>query len=261
MSKPLREVARTVMGGKPKLKQCEEHGSYSAFSMVLADGSIYEGRCPKCMEIEEELNPPRYEFEKIEVTPDMIRNRLIDSGVLEDFASITLDNMPQGLREIQPIMDAADKIVNGQMHNLVILGPNGVGKTTIAVAIMAEAFKVALESDRNISMHFTTEARLLRAMRTTYGRRDGPTEQDIINRMGRVGILVIDEIGKAKNSEYNMLAIEEIIDMRHKRLPTIICGNPTADDFKEHLTDSSRSKLGLHGSLIEINDRDHRRTQ
>ena len=251
------EAITTVAGtNNPTMKICERHGRYYAFSCQLPNGSLYESQCPAC-KAEEDENRPR--TLSIEAGSVMVRNRLIEAGVDEDKAGITIDTMPPALRQIKEAMDAMRAIARGELHNLVMLGPNGVGKTTLAVATLALATEAALASGRQISIHYTTEAQLLRSLKTTFSRKDGPTEQDIIDRMGRVSILVIDEIGKVRSNDYNMLAIEEIIGKRHALRSTIICGNPTRKDFQEHLTDSARSKLSRYGSLIEIIDRDHNR--
>ena len=253
------EAITTVAGANnPTMKICEKHGRYFAFTCQLPDGSVYESRCPAC-KAEEDKDKDRPRTLSIEAGSVMVRNRLIEAGVPEDMAAITIDTMPPALRKINQAMDAMKVIARGDLHNLVMLGPNGVGKSTLAVAALARAAEAALASGRQISMHYTTEARLLRALKTTFSRKDGPSEQDIIDRMGRVTILVIDEIGKVRSNDYNMLAIEEIINIRHQTRATIICGNPSLKDFREHLTDSSRSKLAMNGSLIEIEDRDHRR--
>ena len=70
--------------------------------------------------------------------------------------------------------------------------------------------------DMPVSIHYTTETQLLRALKTTFSRKDGPTEQDIINRMSKVDVLVLEEVGMAKDSEYNLTALQEIIDARHR---------------------------------------------
>lgn len=247
----------TVAGaGNPTMRICETHGRYYAFTCRLPNGLLYESKCPACKAEEDDGRPRAL---SIEVGSVMVRNRLIEAGVPEDMAAITVDTMPPALRQITQAMDAVKIIARGELHNLVMLGPNGVGKTTLAVAALAQAAEAALASGRQISMHYTTEARLLRALKTTFSRKDGPSEQDIIDRMGRVTILVIDEIGKVRSNDYNMLAIEEIINIRHQTRATIICGNPSLNDFRAHLTDSSRSKLAMNGTLIEIEDRDHRR--
>ncbi len=241
-------------GIRMERRVCPIHGFYTAFIRKNPDLSDYASPCPACKEEQAEI----LGLVKVDAS-HIIGDRLVEANVPQDLSLVTFETMPDGLRKNTTLVDACLSLVSGDINNLVILGGNGVGKTTLAVATLARIAQECLQGNRQVSMYYTTEAQLLRSLKTTFSRKDGPTEQDIINRMSRVDVLVIEEIGKAKDSDYNLLAIEEIIDARHRSKRTIVCGNPIKSDFESHLSESSRSKLREKGLSFEIKDKDHRR--
>ncbi len=241
-------------GIRTERRVCEIHGFYTAFIGQLMDGTEHASPCPVCKEIDDQRNWLTQSYGS-----QLVTNRLIEAGVPEDIADITFQNMPRGLRDNHILVSSCKKLVEGKINSLVLLGGNGVGKTTLAIATLADIVERSLAEERQLSLHYTTETKLLRSLKTTFSRKDGPTEQDIIDRMSKLDVLVIDEVGWAKDSEYNLLALQEIIDARHRSKRTIILGNPTENDFKQHLTESSRSKLSMNGLSHEIQDIDHRR--
>ncbi len=249
-------IISQIMGKPPQRVVCTQHGPYFAFTSTLPNGEPYQSRCPRCAE-EDEL--AQHRLMSRDAASSIVASRLSSAGVPDDLSSITFDGMPKGLRQNTELVRACTKLADGMVNNLVLLGGNGVGKTTLAIATLARIVEKSLSDDIPVSIHYTTEIQLLRALKTTFSRKDGPTEQDIINRISKVDVLVLEEVGMAKDSEYNLTALQEIIDARHRSKRTIICGNPIAKEFKAHLTESSLSKLSENGLSFEIEDVDHRR--
>lgn len=249
-------IISQIMGKPPQRVVCPHHGPYYAFTTTLFNGEQYSSRCPRCVE-EDELAQQR--LMSRDTASSIVASRLSSAGVPDDLSFITFESMPLGLRQNTELVRACTKLADGAITSLVLLGGNGVGKTTLAIATLARIVEKSLMDDMPVSIHYTTETQLLRALKTTFSRKDGPTEQDIINRMSKVDVLVLEEVGMAKDSEYNLTALQEIIDARHRSKRTIICGNPIAKEFKAHLTESSRSKLAENGLSFEIEDVDHRR--
>lgn len=235
---------------------CPAHGQYETFSRTNPDGTEYVGRCPECQRLE---LIEQQESSRISVAnSNIIADRLLAAGVPEEYAELTFETLPQGLLANRDLLCSCIELCDKKISNLVMLGTTGVGKTSLTCAILSRILQDR-QGDYWPSICYTTEARLLRAMKSTFGRREGPTEQDIINQMGHYDVLVIDEIGKAPASDYNVAALEEIINMRYRTRRTVICGNIDFKDLKVHFSDGMRSKLAYNSRMKDIVDRDHRR--
>jgi len=176
-------IISQIMGKPPQRVVCPQHGPYYAFTTTLFNGEKHSSRCPRCVE-EDELAQQR--LMSRETASSIIANRLSSAGVPDDLAFITFESMPLGLRQNTELVRACTKLADGAITSLVLLGGNGVGKTTLAIATLARIVEKSLMDDMPVSIHYTTETQLLRALKTTFSRKDGPTEQDIINRMSKV---------------------------------------------------------------------------
>ena len=235
---------------------CKQHGKYDTFSRTNHDGTEYVGQCPECIRlalIEQDQN------NKISIADsNIISDRMLAAGVPEEYAGLTFETLPQGLLANGDLICSCIELCDKKANNLVMLGTTGVGKTSLSCAILSRILQDR-QGDYWPSICYTTEARLLRAMKSTFGRREGPTEQDIINQMGRYDVLVIDEIGKAPASDYNVAALEEIINMRYKNRRTVICGNISGKELQTHFSEGMSSKLAYNSRMKDIRDRDHRR--
>ncbi len=235
---------------------CKQHGKYDTFSRTNPDGTEYVGRCPECIRL---ALIDQDENNKISIADStIISDRMLAAGVPEEYAALTFETLPQGLLANGDLIASCIELCDKKINNLLMLGSTGVGKTSLACAILSRVLQDR-QGDYWPSICYTTEARLLRAMKSTFGRREGPTEQDIINQMGRYDVLVIDEVGKAPASDYNVTALEEIINMRYKARRTVICGNISGPELKVHFSEGMSSKLSYNSRTKDIRDKDHRR--
>jgi DNA replication protein DnaC len=235
---------------------CPKHGPYRGFARLNPNGTRYVSRCPECQRLEEIENQERNRVKIGE--SQIIASRMQAAGVPEEYCSLTFETLPKGLLVNGDVITACTQLCEGEINNLLLLGTNGVGKTSLACASLSRILTTK-QTENFPTIFYTKEAKLLRAMKSTFGRREGPTEQDIINEMGRYDVLVIDEIGKTASTDYNASAIEEIVDMRHKTRRTIVCGNISVEDLATHFTDGTRSKLSYKSRMKDIRDIDHRR--
>jgi DNA replication protein DnaC len=237
---------------------CPEHGPYSAFSRKNPNGTRFISRCPECQRLEEIA---RQEQSRVRLDDSgIISNRMQAAGVPDEYCDLTFETLPKGLLANSDVVTACIELCDDKAKNLIMLGTTGVGKTSLACACLSRILTTK-QTENFPTIFYTKEAKLLRAMKSTFGRREGPTEQDIINEMGRYEILVIDEIGKVTASDYNAAAIEEIIDMRYKTRRTIICGNIDSNDLKRHFTEGTRSKLSYESRMKDLTGIDHRKNR
>ncbi|CAH0649884.1 DNA replication protein DnaC [Pseudomonas sp. Nvir] len=66
--------------------------------------------------------------------------------------------------------------------------------------------------------------------------------------LGGLDLLVIDEIGAQKGSEYELGLLHSIIDRRYQSvLPTVVISNLNADGLKSYIGDRALDRLRQNG--------------
>ena len=104
---------------------------------------------------------------------------------------------------------------------LILSGTVGTGKTHLAIAIL----KDAAEKQGYAGKYWTVNG-LLQVIRSSYEKDSGFSESDVISSVTDTHLLVLDEVGATKQSEFEMATLFNIINSRYEwRLPTIIISN------------------------------------
>lgn len=164
----------------------------------------------------------RCECQKILKAEQLLKNSRIPSHYRKcTFASFEKENL-------SPTQNSAFDIaseyfwhypnVNG---GLLFMGPCGVGKTHLAVAII-----LGLMSEKGIPCLFYDFRELLREIRNAYNPISGTTETEVLEPVFSAEVLVLDELGAEKASGWVQDMLMQIINYRYMhRLPTIITTN------------------------------------
>ncbi len=106
-------------------------------------------------------------------------------------------------------------------RGLFLEGPPGVGKTHLAVAVLRQA--VAQRGARGL---FYDTRDLLRVIRSTYDPVVRTTEIDILRPVMQADLLVLDDIGAEKTSEWVEETLNLIVNTRYnERRTTIFTSN------------------------------------
>ena len=235
---------------------CKKHGPYMAFTTRHhISGERMISGCPKCSL--ERANAEKAVFMEKQQDPEIIlQRRLALSGVPEDyqahsFASYTVDGYDDPRHGI---MEEFKRFLDTDRKNLLLIGPTGVGKTHLGCSLIRESL------ERGRTAHYVKEGYILRQIKSTFGR-NGKTEQDIIDKYASYDLLVIDEIGLSPWTEYNNLALSDIIDDRSsKNVKTVYLGNITVQDYKAHFNDQCRSRIETRSVSLQLAVKDHRKT-
>ena len=117
-----------------------------------------------------------------------------------------------------------------ERNGFFISGTKGSGKTHIAAAI---ANYLLSNGTAVICM---TERDLFGRIRRTYSR-DGGDESEVLETYKRVPLLIIDDLGKEKPTDWTISTLYSIIDGRYDRaMPLIITTNYDPDSLARRLT-------------------------
>jgi DNA replication protein DnaC len=106
---------------------------------------------------------------------------------------------------------------------LMLIGSVGCGKTFLAACIMK-----ALDDERSVSM--TTLPRLIAKLNDGFGR----DRAEILRKIEGTDLLIIDDFGIERTTEYSMEQSYEVIDTRYRSgKPLIITTNLTLQQLQE----------------------------
>ena len=136
---------------------------------------------------------------------------------LNDFTTYDNDTLEEALDRSRKFADAFPVVSRG----LFFLGDPGVGKTHLAVAILKQAIQT-----RGARGLFYDTRDLLKVIRSTYNPVVKTTELDVLRPVMEVDLLVLDDLGAEKTSEWVEETLNLIVNTRYnERRLTIFTSN------------------------------------
>lgn len=134
----------------------------------------------------------------------------------------------------------------GEGRMWALCGTRGNGKTQMAVEIMRHATQIGM------SARYVVVTEFFAAIKATYRKDWTETEMNVIERFRKPKLLVIDEIGKRGESDWENNLLFLLLDKRYTDMTdTIVVANLDSDKMGENLGSSIASRLGETGGLIE----------
>lgn len=138
-----------------------------------------------------------------------------------DFAAYRVEGAQKALAAAKL---AAQKFVEQYPLNktgLLLIGPSGVGKTHLSVAILRE-----LTAAKGIACLFCDYRELLKQIQNSYNPSVQVTELDLLRPVFQTEVLVLDDLGAVKPTEWVWDTVSVILNTRYnENLTTIITSN------------------------------------
>jgi DNA replication protein DnaC len=173
--------------------------------------------------------------------PGIIERVLECRGVPKGFLFSTLHHFPESVKK------SFD-----QDSGYFLFGPCGVGKTHLAVGMMRhiilqkspDAYRIADIIRGIYDAEFIPVTSLLLRIKKTFSPDAAESEGDVIDRVASRKLLVLDDLGTEKVTEWVLQTLYTIIDIRSReRLQTIITSNFSLDEIKDRLSDRISSRI------------------
>lgn len=149
-----------------------------------------------------------------------------------DFESLDLGGADKSFLELKKRCE--DYVENWEQvsengFGFYIYGDSGVGKTALTVCLGKKLIT------QGIKVMFTSFVDFIKRIQGTYGAGSGATESDIVQEFVNVPLLIIDDLGAERLTDFQQETIYYLIDTRYKKmLPTIFTSNYSVNSLVDY---------------------------
>ena len=214
-----------VIGRQPG--HCDTHGDYLA---VVHKTGVVSG-CPICARDKrdmEELRRKRSQFRLSQHDVAKIPKR---------FTEKTFDGFVVSSPGQQVALDACTGYVdNFSKHRregrcMLLLGKVGTGKTHLATAAAS-----VLINEHMVKAIYRTVGTVISDIKATFSDKTGDSEARIMRELIGADLLVLDEVGATKQSEFELATLFSIVNGRYEQgRPMIIVSNLSPAELNDAL--------------------------
>jgi DNA replication protein DnaC len=156
----------------------------------------------------------------------------------------------------QQITELAGLAFVERVENVVMLGPSGVGKTHLAIALGY------LATQRGWKVRFTTAADLVMLLETA--QRQGRLKEVLHRAVNTYRLLIIDEIGYLPMGREQANLFFQVVSKRYERGAMILTSNLTFGSWDQAfageavLTAAMLDRLLHHATVVQISGESYR---
>lgn len=191
---------------------CERHGDVMTPYIQYQDGRIKWQMCPECVREADEALLKKQQTEELRIAREKwsasnIKPRFFNAE-FSDYVAST-ESQKQALACFRHLADGTSN------RSMLLTGDNGLGKTMLA--------SIAVKH-RGGFIYKMYE--IIIRIKASYKPNSDDDEQDILDRLSKAPLLVIDEVGKQFGSESERNWLSYVIDERYEAdRPTVLLSN------------------------------------
>lgn len=142
-------------------------------------------------------------------------------------------------------------------ESVYITGPRGVGKTHLVCAMLIDNGLLNPEHTTNVKFVFCTD--LLREIKATFDPTANQTEEQVFQKYIDASVLVLDDLGAEKTTDWVLQTLYGIINHRYSHLlPTIITSNLSLGQLAQKLDERIVSRIAGMCTVFSFKGQDRR---
>lgn len=187
------------------------------------------------------------------------RNKLMDaSGIIGRYQVATFETFKDHTADQRRILEAcrsfAENFRPDQGAGLFLVGPPGTGKSHLACAMVRAVIEL-----HDLPAKIANARSIIRRLRATWRAGADEAEADVLEHLGRVPLLVIDEVGVGFGSEAERVQMLDLIDARYRlQHPTVVASNVRPDSLRDVLGDRAFDRLREGAKTLVFSGASHR---
>ena len=232
-----------------ELAICDQHGEYAAIISKHREGP---SGCPACADaLQRQKDEERIAAERVKNAADRLANKLGAALIPTRFR----DRSFEGYKATEPKQIKALTICREYAENfaehfkagrcLLLLGNVGTGKTHLATAIANHVMRTT-----TATAVYRTVGGILQHIKGSYDRESGYSEADAFAAYTTPSLLIIDEVGATKPTEFELASLFNIINARYEeQMPTVIISNLPPKSLPEALGERCVDRLREGGGI------------
>lgn len=226
----------TLIGGPDKGKEILTNVGCKCEDIALAREAYQNYQRAKFSKLKEQ-------FDRYSLINPRLQQATLDNYIPKN------DSQRIAKNEVVRYIEGFDK---NKPRNLLFTGGYGVGKSHLAIVIADGVIR------KGFTTIFISVPKLLRKIRATYSRELQIREEDIFSMLETVDLLILDDIGAEKQSDWSHERIFDLIDSR-QGMSTIYTTNFSPEHLMELFGERNFSRIfNEDTSYIEIFGENHR---
>lgn len=239
---------------EPKYRDsvCEIHGDYKEKGIFFFKPEPKWLGCNLCKQEREKEAAEARALKEQQEAQARIEYRLNKAGIPLRFRDRNLDNYiadtPEKQRSLSIARNYSENFKEYRKtgKTLIFSGKAGTGKSHLAIAIAQSVMP-------RYTALYINALDAVRMIRDTWRKDSQMSETQVLEMLGSIDLLIIDEIGVQYGTDNEQMLMFDIINRRYRdAMPIILLTNLGKDGLSEYLTERSFDRLRENGIWVSF---------